>query len=125
MAETLLPNKGYWKGDKAGRVTAASAAAMLGKSYLYRSGIEPLYGHSQTTYYNEAAAAFDRIIRGDYGTFRLVEYSHNFDVAHENNDESILGYNFSEMSRMQASTRPQPRRGSHLIPAASCSRVQA
>lgn len=94
MAETLLPDKGYWKGDKAGRVTAASAAAMLGKSYLYRSGIEPLYGHSQTTYYDEAAAAFDRIIRGDYGTFRLVEYSHNFDVAHENNDESILELQF-------------------------------
>ena len=50
MAETLLPDKGYWKGDKAGRVTAASAAAMLGKSYLYRSGIEPKYGHSTTTY---------------------------------------------------------------------------
>ena len=94
MAETLLPKKGYWKGDKAGRVTAASAAAMLGKSYLYRSGIEPLYGNSTKTYYDEAAAAFDRIIRGDYGSYRLVEYAHNFDVAHENNDESILELQF-------------------------------
>lgn len=94
MAETLLPDKGYWKGNKAGRVTAASAAAMLGKSYLYRSGIEPKYGHSTTTYYDEAAAAFDRVIRGDYGTYRLVEYGHNFDVAHENNDEAILEIQF-------------------------------
>ncbi len=94
MAETLLPDKGYWKGDKAGRVTAASAASMLGKSYLYRSGIEPKYGHSTTTYYDEAAAAFDRVIRGDYATYRLVEYGHNFDVAHENNDEAILEIQF-------------------------------
>lgn len=94
MAETLLPEKGYWKGDHAGRVTAASAAAMLGKSYLYRSGIEPRYGHSSQTYYTEAAAAFDRIIRGDYGQFRLVDYSHNFDVAHEYNDESVFEIQF-------------------------------
>ena len=94
QAESLLPSKGYWKGDRTGRVTAASAAAMLGKSYLYRSGIEPRYGTSSTTYYDEAAAAFDRVIKGDYGQYRLVEYGHNFDVAHENNDESILEFQF-------------------------------
>lgn len=93
-AESLLPSKGYWKGDRTGRVTAASAAAMLGKSYLYRSGIEPLYGSSKTTYYNEAAEAFDRIIKGTYGNYRLVDYSYNFDVAHENNDESIVELQF-------------------------------
>lgn len=93
-AEELLPSKGYWKGDRAGRVTAASAAAMLGKSYLYRSGIEPKYGTSSTTYYDQAAAAFDRVISGKYGNYRLVEYGQNFDVAHENNDESIVELQF-------------------------------
>ena len=94
MAESLLPGKGYWTGERAGRVTAASAAGMLGKSYLYRSGIEPLYGNSTKTYYDEAAAEFDKIIRGDFGNYRLVEYSHNFDVAHENNDESVFEMQF-------------------------------
>lgn len=90
----LLPHKGYWKSSEAGRVTAASAAALLGKSYLYRSGIEPLYGTDKTTYYSEAAEAFDQIIKGTYGTYSLVQYSYNFDVAHENNDESIFEIQF-------------------------------
>lgn len=95
QAESLLPSKGYWKGDRAGRMTAASAAAMLGKSYLYRSGIETHYGHSNTTYYNEAAQAFDRIISGKYGSYRLTaDYGDNFDVAHENNDESVVELQF-------------------------------
>lgn len=94
MAETLLPEKGYWKGNRAGRMTAASAAAMLGKSYLYRSGIETHYGKATRTYYDEAAQAFDRIISGQHGNYRLVEYAHNFDVAHENNDEAIVELQF-------------------------------
>lgn len=94
LAKENLPNKGYWKGDQLGRVTAASAAALRGKAYLYRSGIEPRYGTSQKTYYDEAAAEFDEIIRGAYGSYSLVEYAHNFDVAHENNDESILELQF-------------------------------
>lgn len=93
-AEKLLPKKGYWKGNNAGRMTAASAAAMLGKSYLYRSGIEPRYGNSSKTYYDEAAAAFDRVIKGDYGQYSLVDYKFNFDVAHELNDESIVEIQF-------------------------------
>lgn len=94
-AKELLPNKGYWKGDDLGRVTRASAAAMLGKAYLYRSGIEPRYGTSSTTYYNEAAICFDEIIRGDYGEYILVDdYNDNFRVATENNDESILEFQF-------------------------------
>ena len=90
----LLPHKGYWSADQAGRVTAASASALLGKSYLYRSGIEPLYGTTTTTFYNEAAAAFSAIIDGTYGDYSLVEYAHNFDVANENNNESILEIQF-------------------------------
>ena len=94
QAKLNLPEKGYWKGDRAGRVTAASAAALRGKAYLYRSGIEPLYGTSTTTYYNEAATEFDQIIRGDFGNYRLVDYADNFDTAHENNDESIFEIQF-------------------------------
>lgn len=93
-AKENLPDKGYWKGDQLGRVTAASAAALRGKAYLYRSGIEPLYGTSKQTYYDEAANEFDEIIKGTYGTYSLVEYGHNFDVAHENNNESILELQF-------------------------------
>lgn len=94
MAKENLPNKGYWKGDNAGRVTAASAAGLRGKAYLFRSGIEPLYGSTSKTYYDEAAAEFDEIIKGTYGNYSLVEYGHNFDVAHENNNESILELQF-------------------------------
>ena len=94
-AKDLLPPKGYWTGNDLGRVTSASAAAMLGKAYLYRSGIEKYYGNSSTTYYNEAAECFDEIIRGEHGNFILVDdYNDNFRVATENNDESILEFQF-------------------------------
>lgn len=94
-AKDLLPPKGYWTGDNLGRVTSASAAAMLGKAYLYRSGIERYYGNSTTSYYDEAAECFDEIIRGEHGDYRLVDdYNDNFRVATENNDESILEFQF-------------------------------
>lgn len=97
-AKANLPNKGYWTGDNLGRVTKAAAAALLGKSYLYRSGIERFYGTETTTYYSEAASEFNEIIKGTYGTYQLApEYSYNFDIAHENdeaNPESILEINF-------------------------------
>lgn len=93
-AKANLPNKGYWKGDDLGRVTAAAAAALRGKSYLYRSGIEPIYGTATKTYYDEAAAEFNQIINGDFGNYSLVEYAHNFDVAHENNNESVFELHF-------------------------------
>ncbi|MEG0559426.1 MAG: RagB/SusD family nutrient uptake outer membrane protein [Muribaculaceae bacterium] len=93
-AKELLPNKGYWTGANIGRLTAASAAALKGKCYLYRSGVEQNYGEDKTTFYSEAANEFDEIIKGTYGAYTLVEYSQNFDVAHENNDESILELQF-------------------------------
>lgn len=94
-AKDLLPKKGFWSGDNLGRVTSASAAALLGKAYLYRSGIEHYYGDSNETYYSEAAECFDEIIRGDHGSFSLVDdYSDNFRVATENNDESIFEIQF-------------------------------
>lgn len=94
-AKDLLPPKGYWSKDNMGRVTSASAAALLGKAYLYRSGIEKYYGNSSTTYYDEAAACFDEIIRGVHGDYKLVDnYNDNFAVATENNDESIFEIQF-------------------------------
>lgn len=94
LAKNNLPAKGYWKGDNLGRVTAADAAALRGKAYLFRSGIEPLYGTDKRTFYSEAAAEFNQIIKGDFGTYSLVEYAHNFDVAHENNNESVFELQF-------------------------------
>lgn len=95
QAKALLPVKGYWDSKNAGRVTKASAAAMLGKAYLYRSGIEQHYGEDKSVFYNEAAKEFAEIISGMYGAFDLTtNYADNFDVAHENNDESILEFQF-------------------------------
>lgn len=94
-AKQLLPKKGYWKGDNLGRVTSASAAALLGKAYLYRSGIEKNYGNTTQTYYDEAAVVLDEIIKGNHGSFSLVDnYNWNFDVKHENNDESVFEFQF-------------------------------
>ena len=92
-AKELLPEKGFWKGESIGRVTKGSAIALLGKAYLYRSGIERYYGNSTTTYYNEAAAEFNELILS--GKYRLVaDYNDNFKVATENNDESIFELQF-------------------------------
>ena len=94
-AKDLLPEKDYWDEKNKGRVTKASAYALLGKAYLYRSGIEPKYGTSNKTYYDEAADAFAQIINGNCGDYELVEdYDWNFDLAHENNDESIFEVQF-------------------------------
>ena len=92
-AKELLPEKGFWKGESVGRVTKGSAIALLGKAYLYRSGIERYYGNSTATYYNEAAAEFNELIVS--GKYRLVaDYNDNFKVATENNDESIFELQF-------------------------------
>lgn len=94
-AKTLLPKKGYWGKEYLGRATSGAATALLGKAYLYRSGIEPKYGKSSQTYYNEAAECFDEIIKGTHGAYKLVDnYNDNFRVATENNDESIFELQF-------------------------------
>lgn len=94
-AKELLPLKDFWDAKNKGRVTRAAACALLGKAYLYRSGIEPRYGTSPKTYYDEAAAAFAEIINGQCGAYRLVnDYAWNFDLAHENNDESVFEIQF-------------------------------
>ena len=94
-AKELLPKKGYWTGDNLGRVTSGTATALLGKAYLYRSGIEKKYGGATETYYNEAAQCFNEIISGQHGTYKLMDnFDDNFKVATENNDESILEWQF-------------------------------
>lgn len=93
-AKELLPLKGYWSGSDLGRVTSGSAAALLGKVYLYRTGIETKYGTAQN-YYNEAAQCFDELISGRHGAYRIVDdYDDLFRVATENNDESIFELQF-------------------------------
>lgn len=94
-AKQLLPKKGYWKGADAGRLTAGSAAGLLGKAYLYMSGIESVYSGTPFNKYNEAAKEFGDIVNGVYGAYDLTPtYSWNFDVAHENNIESVLEFQF-------------------------------
>lgn len=92
-AKALLPQKGFWSDNYKGRITQGAATSLLGKAYLYRSGIEKYYGKGTTTYYNEAAAAFDEVIKS--GLYDLVDdYNDNFKVATENNKESIFELQF-------------------------------
>lgn len=57
-------------------------------------GDDPFYLTTTKTYYNEAATAFDEIIKGTYGDYELVTYAHNFNVENENNNESIFEIQF-------------------------------
>ncbi|MFC5410370.1 RagB/SusD family nutrient uptake outer membrane protein [Larkinella bovis] len=94
-AKTLLPTKDYWTGTNVGRISAGGAAAFLGKVYLYMSGIESIYGSEKVNKYSEAAREFGDIMSGKYGTYTLMaDYNHNFDVAHENNNEALVEFQF-------------------------------
>lgn len=109
MAKSLLPNKGYWTGSNKGRrLTAGAAAALLGKVYLYMSGIDFNWGSDGTPIneYNAAAKEFGDIINGKYGSYSLVrDYTWNFDATHENNDESVWEFQFTG-SRINTSFNP-------------------
>lgn len=95
QAKSLLPTADYWDSKNKGRVTSGSAAALLGMAYLYRSGIEKHYGGSTETYYDEAAEVLGEIIDKIHGEYKLVDnYGWNFDVAHENNEESLFEIQF-------------------------------
>ena len=95
MAKELLPNKEFWDANNKGRFTKATAAALLGKTYLYMTGIENVYGDGGMNFYEEAAAEFAAIIRGDYGTYSLTpDYASNFGITDENNDEAIMEFQF-------------------------------
>ena len=86
QAQVLLPAE--WEGDNAGRATPGAATSLLGKTYLYRAGIESNPGD-----YVLAAAEFRKVIDG--GRYALVpNYADNFNAAGENNEESIFEIQF-------------------------------
>lgn len=91
-AIVLLPlkNSSLRTGVNLGRATKGSAAGLLGKVYLYRAGME-----NKPQYYANAAQIFDRLIGGEFGQYTLTaNYTDNFDIAHENNDESVIEFQF-------------------------------
>ena len=89
IAKGLLPQKGYWGASNNGRMTSGSAAGLLGKVYLTRSGIE------NENHYSAAAAEFNEVINGNHGTYDLtVDYNDNFGIENENNIESVLEFQF-------------------------------
>lgn len=70
-----------WGADKIGAATKGAAAAYLGEVYMYFKE------------YGEAKTWFDRAIEA--GNYALTEkYDWNFDLAHENNSESIFEVQF-------------------------------
>ncbi|MEO9021849.1 MAG: RagB/SusD family nutrient uptake outer membrane protein [Ginsengibacter sp.] len=92
VAKQLLPQKGSTSrtGTGLGRATQGSAAALLGKAYLYRADLE-----NEPQYYSSSAKELDTLIKGDYGTYSLMpNYADNFGVGKENNDESVFELQF-------------------------------
>jgi hypothetical protein len=92
VAKKLLPQKGssYRAGSALGRATQGSAAALLGKAYLYRAGIE-----NQPQYYTSAVNELDTLIKGNYGNYVLMSnYADNFGIAAKNNNESVFELQF-------------------------------
>jgi len=86
-AETRLPDA--WSGDDLGRPTKWSAAALRGKSHLYRSGI---LGVNE---YTDAATAFQSVVAsGNYSLLPLSQYGENFSQVNENNAESVFELQF-------------------------------
>jgi len=83
QAESMLPAQ--WTGEDLGRPTSFSAAAMRGKSLLYRSG---LLGENN---FGEAASAFMTVVNsGNFSLLPLSQYSENFTQVNENNSESVF-----------------------------------
>jgi len=69
-----------------GRATSGAATGMLGKAYLYRQR------------WQDAADEFELLIDNNspMAIYSLVDdYRHNFDVAHENNSESLFEVQFA------------------------------
>lgn len=80
-AQMLLPQS--WDGANTGRATWGAATALLGKTYLYQSGIEGV------NEYSAAAAEFKKII--DSGIYSLMpDHADNFCNGCDNNEESIF-----------------------------------
>jgi len=84
-AQGLLPET--WDDANTGRATWGAATGLLGKSYLYRSGLEGV------DEYALAAAEFKKII--DSGLYELMpDHADNFGDDKENNAESLFEIQF-------------------------------
>lgn len=82
-ASNALPES--WAGSDLGRPTKWSAAALKGKSHLYRSGI------LGTNEYADAASEFVSVVgSGQFSLLPLSQYGQNFSQVNENNSESIF-----------------------------------
>ena len=81
LAKTLLPTS--WDDSNIGRATWGAATTLLGKSYLYRSGIDG------TSDFAAAATEFKAVM--DSGLYELTgDQADNFSFDRENNEESIF-----------------------------------
>ena len=78
-AVDLLPTD--WPTEHLGRVTKNSANALLGKALLFRGTVE-----GNNADYTEALSAFNNIS----GASLTSKFQDNFDVAKENNEESLF-----------------------------------
>ncbi|MFK5973994.1 MAG: RagB/SusD family nutrient uptake outer membrane protein [Flavobacteriaceae bacterium] len=81
VAQSLLPQT--WDSGNVGRATWGAATGLLGKTYMYHSGID------NSNEYAQAAVEFKKII--DSGVYTLMSnYADNFGDDQENNAESLF-----------------------------------
>lgn len=89
MAQSLLPDD--WDGANTGRATRDAATGLLGKTYLYRSGID------NTDEYSLAAAEFKKIIDTEGVLYDLMpDHADNFGDDQENNRESLFEIQYDD-----------------------------
>lgn len=87
MAQSLLPES--WDSSNTGRATWGSATGLLGKTYLYRSGLD------NSNEYALAAAEFQKILDKEGSLYDLMpNHGDNFVDDKENNIESIFELQF-------------------------------
>lgn len=86
-ASQLLPES--WPADMKGRVTKNSAHGLRGKCFVFRGTVD-----DNNADFSAAISEFNAI----NGVSLTEDYSQNFDVAYENNEESLFEY--------QANTSP-------------------
>lgn len=107
-AQQLLPPS--WDADNVGRATSWAATALLGKTYLYRAGIEGSSGD-----YALAATELKKVI--DSGVYDLVaDYADNFNAAGENNEESIFEIQFDNNGLAWGADNPETLRAAAWEP---------
>lgn len=67
-----------YSSDKVGRATKGAAIGYLGKSYLYHEDWE------------KAEKEFEKLMEGPFDYQLMDDYADNFDLEHENNQESVF-----------------------------------